>query len=393
MIRAFKVLCVGLAMLVSLELLLQFAPIPDPYAQLRRAQEHRVHLYLPTWNVWSDWFSEEPPFVTTFQTGPLSGVSTTSVTIDVNSFGFLYDESLARRGAADELRIGVVGGSTVECSALAAGKRWPDVLGRVLSEGVGDRKVTVLNLGVSGTDSRAYLATVAEHAVKLDLDYLVFLMGANDLFRVGLEENPLQEEGAFRQVPRLGAKGAVLRLQLARRLRILFNRARGTEFYVADIGVGQPYFAARVGEISTLPVLDDEIVTISDDMLEDYERNVISLAALSAAHGIRPVFLTQPMLWKNEMDETEQSVDWLIGTVIRNGARYRLTPESQSRSLESLNERLLEICARERLDCVDVASRIPRSLDYFYDSVHFNENGAEEVAAVVGQAVQEFASR
>jgi lysophospholipase L1-like esterase len=378
--------------IVALEALLHLVPVPDPYAQLRRPDTHRFHLYLPSWNVWTTWFGQEPPFVRVFATGPLIGVSTRNVTITVNRLGYLYDEAKARRQSGDELRIGVVGGSTVECASLEVGRRWPDVLERLVSQRDPGRRVTVLNLGVSGTDSRTYLATVAQHAVKLDLDYLVFMLGGNDMFRVNSTEHPLDGLDAFMvQEQRRGLKSFLFRFQLPRRLRVLFNRIRGTEYYVAAAGTDAPYFAARLGEVQSLSELPSAAVEITRESLIDYERNVVSLAALAAAHSVTPVFTTQPMLWKPEMSAREKSVDWLIGTVMKEGRRQRVSSSQQAHALETLNRRLLETCARRGLKCIDLEKEIPRSLDYFYDSVHFNEAGAQKVAEHVAGYLAELA--
>jgi lysophospholipase L1-like esterase len=230
------------------------------------------------------------------------------------------------------------------------------------------------------------LATVAQHAVKLELDYLVFLLGANEMFRANSSEHPLDRPDVFREQPQPGWKTVLFRFQLFRRIRVLFNRLRGTDYHVTEPG-GEPYFAARIGEIQDLPVLSAGSVDVSESALADYESNVVSLAALARAHETTPLFLTQPALWKEAMSDREEAVDWLIGTVVRDGQRYRVTPAAQAQALEKLNKRLLETCARRALICVDLESRIPRTLEYFYDSVHFNEAGAERVAASVAESL------
>jgi len=169
-----KIALIAILMLIACEALLHLFPLPDPYSLLRTSEASRVHLFLPGWNAYGDWFGKTPPFSVTFHTGPLLGVSTTEVVFSVNRYGFPYDESKAARKTKEDLRVGVIGGSTVESSALDQGKRWPDVLERLLSSEVRIRTITVLNLGVSGQDTRTHLATVAQHAVKLDLDYLIF---------------------------------------------------------------------------------------------------------------------------------------------------------------------------------------------------------------------------
>lgn len=387
-----KITVATILVLVGLEWLLWLFPMPDPYELTRSSETKRVHRFLPGWNAFTGWFGKTPPFSATFITGPLEGVSTKQVEFAVNRYGFPYDETKAARSEKDELRIGVVGGSTVECSALEKGKRWPDVLERILSEKHVSPRVTVLNLGVSGQDTRTHLATVGQHAVKLDLDYLVFMLGANDLSRTD-PADLLYRDDAFVIHEESSIRPLLMRLQLFRRLRVAWNRARGTEYYVGENGTEQPYFAVKAGEKLKLPVLQSGRKKPSVKALDDYEINIVSLAALAGGHGITPVFTTQPMLWKPDMSDREEQVDWLAGTVVNGGQHYRLPSAERARSLEALNVRLLETCSRRHLRCIDLEKKIARSLDFFYDSVHLNEAGAESVASHVAELIKSDQAR
>ena len=363
-----KIAAIVVLMVISLELALHLFPLPNPYASSHGSASSRVHKFLPGWNAYGGWFGELPPFATTFITGRLHGVSTTSVLFKVNCFGFPYAEEKGTRGSSKELRVGVIGGSTVECAALAEGKRWPDVLGRFMAEQISNRPVIALNFGVSGQDTRTHLATTAEHAVKLDLDYLVFMLGANDLFRAGLHVDPLEADDAFLLQKECDClKAFLMNFQLVRRVRVLYHRLRGTEYYVASESGDRPYFAAQIGEKLRFPVLQTAKKEISADMLRDYEKNILSLSALATAHGIVPIFTTQPMLWKPVMSEEEEAVDWLAGTVVSDGRTYRIPPAEQARSLETLNSQLLDTCAKFHLGCVDLDKAIPHTLEFFYE--------------------------
>ena len=46
------------------------------------------------------------------------------------------------------------------------------------------------------------------------------------------------------------------------------------------------------------------------------------------------------------------------------------------------NERLLQVCRDERLECVDLEKAIPKHLSMFYDDAHFTEAGSQKVAEV-----------
>jgi lysophospholipase L1-like esterase len=377
------ILVLGLS-LILMEALLHTVPIPDPTGSLKTKRFHR---FLPGWNLYNGWFAKEPPLTTTVTTGPLIGVSTRRVVINVNRFGFLYSEDKFIRKSIQELRIGVVGGSTVECGALEQGKRWPDVLERLLSKDIPDREVTVLNMGLSGQDTRTHLATVAQHAVKLDLDYLVFMVGANDLFRADSSDPFDNQFYAFLSIDCNCRNHILMKSQLIRRLLVLNNRFVGNDFYDEMQGEGRSYFSTRALEKFSLPVLSTAKKEISAAELDDYEKNIVSLSALAVAHKIIPIFTTQPMLWKPIMNSDEEAVDWLVGTVVSEGRLYRLHSSEQARLLEVLNRQLLKTCSKQNLKCIDLEKSIPRSLQYFYDPLHFNEAGAEAVAHHVAQGI------
>jgi hypothetical protein len=212
------------------------------------------------------------------------------------------------------------------------------------------------------------------------------MLGANDLFRTD-PADPLSRDDAFLTHEDQFWKLFLMKFQIGRRMRAILNRFRGTEYYIDTGGKDQPYFAVRATEKLSIPMLPAAKKEITAQGLDDYEKNIISLAALAVAHQISPVFTNQPMLWKQEMSEKEEAVDRLAGTVVHEGRQYRLPHLEQSQALEALNRRLLDTCSKRHLSCIDLEKKIPRSLEFFYDSVHLNEAGAEKVAGHVAESI------
>jgi lysophospholipase L1-like esterase len=384
MAKLFKLLSVQILIVsVGLELLLNiFLPFPDPYKSVEGFTKY--HKFLPAWNLGD----REPPHTSVFVAGPLHGVSTRKVTVSVNRFGFFYDETAGHRTQKDELRIGVIGGSTVECLVLENERRWPNQLQHYLANSFPGRLVTVLNMGRSGQDTRTHLASVAQLAVKLQLDYLVFMLGGTDLRRTSGEFQPLTDDSAFLPVvvgtDRGFFKVLASRFQLGRALRLSIHRFQGWSEPSADESI--PYFQSALDKGKDIPIKPDPQTPISSEALADYESNLISLFSLASAHGITPIFTTQPSLWKPTMTADEEAVDWSrLGVIGDRTPAYRLSSAEVARNMDALNQRLMSVCNERGWRCIDLASKIPRSLDYFYDSVHFNEAGAEFVAKEVAQ--------
>ena len=63
----------------------------------------------------------------------------------------------------------------------------------------------------------------------------------------------------------------------------------------------------------------------------------------------------------------------------------KLSAATYARLLDIYNKELIDICDTEGVECLDLASSVPHSNDYFYDAVHFNERGAEIVAENVAE--------
>jgi len=63
--------------------------------------------------------------------------------------------------------------------------------------------------------------------------------------------------------------------------------------------------------------------------------------------------------------------------------KYTLDLESLIGISQLYNQRLLELATENNIHFCDLAKEIPPTTDYFYDDVHFNENGSRAVANVL----------
>ena len=330
--------------------------------------EKRMHRFLPSWEVGG------PPRTVLVDPGPLPGVSPGLVENAWNRLGFLYPEARHRRAAAEEVRIAAVGGSTTECGALAADKRWTAVLQQLLQARLG-RPVTVLNLGVSAQDTRTHLATTAHVVTDLDVDVCIYLIGTNDLGLASCTDLPMLGDGVLYPPRRLSLLFHDLwqHTQIARHIDALRGerRALRTAPYFADAAAFQASLPLRERDVETTPV-----------GLAHYARNVVSLAGLCKEHGIRPLFATQPWMFSANPTPDERRAYWGC-----HADGYRISAANFVALLGSINEHLLATCRDHGYACVDVASAVPKGFANFYDQVHFNEAGARCVAELLLEPV------
>lgn len=321
----------------------------------------RLHRFLPSWNAIGP-----APRQLLIDPGPLHGVTPGPVVIEWNELGYLFPIDRRRRATADELRVAIIGGSTVECAMLAPERRASAALERLLREALGC-PVAVLNLGVSAQDTRTHLATMAHVATDLDLDVCVFVLGTNDLGIATSGNQPMLDGSAFVPWPRWtrALRQALLSTQIGRHLHRLRERPASPR---------EPYFAAAARRQAALPVRPTAVLT-DPQGLDHYARNVRTLAGICRAHGIQPLFATQPSMFSPEPTPEQLALYWGCDT-----GTHAISATNFTTLLAAANERLLTTCAAASVPCVDLAAAIPKGLECFYDQVHWNEAGAQRVA-------------
>ena len=97
---------------------------------------------------------------------------------------------------------------------------------------------------------------------------------------------------------------------------------------------------------------------------------------------MRPVFLTQPTLWRDDLSQEERGLLWMGGPPLDRqeaGAEY-YSVGALAGGMARYNQTLLRVCREREIDCLDAASLLPRDTRVFWDDAHFTEEGARRLA-------------
>ena len=101
-------------------------------------------------------------------------------TININSFGFRGDEIMLEK-PDDSIRIFLVGGSTIFGTGSTSDKSTiPSYLELILYEEISDKKIEVVNAGVSGANSFTEKALILNHLLDFKPDIIIGYDGWND---------------------------------------------------------------------------------------------------------------------------------------------------------------------------------------------------------------------
>lgn len=359
-------LCVALA--VAEVTLWLAAPVADPYESLK--VKSRVNRYIKTE------FLPNLRLATEAEPG-LPGVHGRKL-FSLNNMGFRGD-SLADPKPADEYRILLVGGSTLECFYLDDSEAINSVLQEELRRRAGlGKTIRVYNAGVSGARSDDHISMIGHRIAHLEPDLIVVLAGVNDLraFAYGLDYLHRGVDSTQGDDERISGRLLVQMLatefQLPRRIHQAAKRSRPRTAaeILEEVPVNSNYGekvalrrSARVAEGA--PPTD----------VRGYMTNLRAMVGLTRAVGAQLVFLTQQTTWNTTIDPAAEAWQWLQ---YYDGITY--DADLMDAAMTELNDGMRRVAQELHVPLYDLVAAIPKSTEFFYDDVHFNVRGAATAA-------------
>ena len=102
----------------------------------------------------------------------------------------------------------------------------------------------------------------------------------------------------------------------------------------------------------------------------NYEERLRQIIAFCRSRSLRVVFLTQPILWDQNLSKLGRSLLWLGKLTLTD--EY-LTVEAARAVLDQYNKTLKTACADAGVQCIDLSSMNGHE-EFFYDDCHFSES-------------------
>lgn len=306
-----------------------------------------------------------------------------TITVSFNSLGFRGPE--LPKDPDDHLTILCVGGSTTQCIYLSEGSTWPDRLADKLSRRF--RRVWINNAGLDGHSTYGHLHLIEQYVSVLRPRVVLFYVGVNDVGRDDLNPfdqglrltNATTSQPAL--IPRLHRtllRSSELFALLDSLRRHQMARSRGL---VHQTGVQHQGIDGE----GTLLLSDDQRQQIlqshSRQNIEAYRHRLTRLITMCRDAGIRPVLVTQPALYGDGVDDIRgtslETID--CGGGIDGWTRWRI--------LQMYNEVTIQVGSEMDVPVIRVADRMPRSSRCYYDLIHYTNEGAEQVAALIAEGL------
>ena len=309
--------------------------------------------------------------VYTFDNGFTHKIDRTTVHTK-NALGFRGPDPPA--DFAGRLTIVTIGGSTTEGLFLSDGRTWTDAMARRLEPEFPG--VWVNNAGIDGHTTFGHLILLKSFIVRLRPKVALFLVGANDvgLDRAGtFDEGVLPAAGGLRFAANAVAEHSELISVVWNLVRAARARARGLGHSEIDL--------QTVERRGVAPAVLEETEREYRQYLPGYAERLGQIADLTRANGITAVWITQPALFGDSIDPTT-GVD--LAMVKVNG---RGNGHLEWRLLEMNNDVLRRVAGERGIPLIDLANELPKDSRYFYDFLHFTNEGSEKVGEIVARGL------
>lgn len=311
------------------------------------------------------------------------------VTVKKNSIGFRGTEAPARFNTV--LSLVTVGGSTTESIMISEGQTWTDILGERLSSNF--HNMWVNNAGFDGHSTFGHQILVDDYLRALRPKYVLFLVGANDL---ALFEGrnwdvfaPREEHTSILNT--LAEHSELVALfQNIRRLRAsqsLGLSSRTVVQFHSVIPSTEQYPDYRTLGVSTASSTLSEVVGDQTDLQEylaAYRLRLEQLIFTVRQSDIEPILVTQPALYGPAIDDVT-GVDLEKITVDTTNGEFGagMSGKEKWELLESYNAVTRSVADEHNAPLIDLSHKLPKSSRYYYDFIHFSNEGSVRVASII----------
>jgi hypothetical protein len=312
---------------------------------------------------------------------------------NVNSDGIRGDEF----SSDQKYRILAIGGSTTECLFLDQEKSWPYALQNKLNN-LHLSKVWIGNVGKSGLSTREHYMHMKYLLPQYPgIDAIVILAGCNDLIRRLIEDKKYDPyfldhydyweqrliRGAFSETPYKKGKyrfhsGYYDELaigSLVKQVMYVNSKREMVQDETGNLFVNLRNL--RKGALEIVEHLPD-----LTSGLEEYKKNLNAIIDIAQSQFIRIIFVTQPSLWKQGMTKEERDLIWNGWIESPKSKRY-YSEMALMRGMQAYNDTLLQVCKTRGVECINLASFLPKDSTIFYDDVHFSDKGSLMTADVI----------
>ncbi|MEP7277404.1 MAG: SGNH/GDSL hydrolase family protein [Bacteroidota bacterium] len=294
-----------------------------------------------------------------------------------NSIGFRGEDPPADINR--RLSILTVGGSTTACTALTEGKTWTDRLGEQLRKRF--TPVWINNAGLDGNSTYGHLNFLKNYlpAINFKPTVVIFLIGINEIDRDDLNEidSPVKKGFLYNTWKWLHYNSETLNF---------FTDLKRSIYPTAIFTDNGGWNFTNFKKINLSGIYIDSALQKQGSLLPSFRKRLSELIEYCLKNGMQPVFVTQPLIFGDgTFGEGNPAIDFHAFNENENGVLLW-------KKLELFNNITRQVSREKNVCCVDLAGLMPRDTLYYYDSMHYTNEGAAKVGEIIFDKLNQYLS-
>jgi hypothetical protein len=296
-----------------------------------------------------------------------------------NNLGFRGDPFPVN--ADSFIKIITLGGSTTECMYITEGKTWSDILKLKLGEK--NKNIWLNNAGLDGHSTFGHYILINDYILKLKPDYLLLLIGCNEVGREDLTKFDLQHI----KLNAIDENKLISIIKLNEIRSIYYNFIR----YLRAKDLNVIHKSIKLETVPKVNVNYDQknrLYSLHREIyLKAFKERLLNIIELAKSNGIKIILITQPALYGDAVDDVSKVN---LGDIeVKIGINGRV----QWNILELYNDITRNVGLEENLLVIDLAKKMPKSSSYFYDWHHFTNDGCDKVAEIIFEEMQDYVTQ
>jgi len=300
-------------------------------------------------------------------------------TISTDHLGFRHSNNVNYEDSS-KFRVFTIGGSTTEEIYVDDKETWSALLQNHLYD-AGLKHAEVINTGVSGIRAEHYFET-QNYVSKMYPDLLIFLVGANDWnWQIKTMLGPQKiitrgnDSAWFPKLYLTPLYLAILKLK-----NFISTRSSLNDHKIEVKNDRGNYYSRQNDSLNRSIKVNMEFETVD----ELYIKFMSMIAEDCKNSSYNCMFMTQPNAYKKNISLGLKKRLWMTPP----NEDYTLVFSSLINISTLYNDWLLDFGKSKEISVCDLNKEIQPSTKYFYDDVHFNEQGSVKVAALVARCVK-----
>ncbi|HWA99503.1 MAG TPA: hypothetical protein VG713_13465 [Pirellulales bacterium] len=301
--------------------------------------------------------------------------------LHTNRWGFRGEE-IDQAKPDGTYRIFFFGGSTVMCESVPWEDSHPRLLEQRLRDTYPHRSIEVQNVGAQWHTTLHSLVKLESLVQDFHPNLVIMYHAINDLYRSFPAD--LYAEGPYRS-DYSNYLGPVRNLVHPRYMGyLMFRSAFGcwmSDYRFERVRVIGPDGNGVEGLRMLFFPKCQEVEVRDWPSLAAFARNIRNFVHLARSSDIKVVLATQPYLYHDDLSPSEQEL--IVFPLMQQFQGKRASVASMRSGMDQFNNQTRRIAKELDVPLIELEAAVPKTLDYFYDDVHYTRRGNTRVAETV----------